>query len=51
MHAQRTDMFKFVVDIFFEKIKELQPIIFVETGVILIRNLQNYGKHYGISER
>jgi len=35
MHAQRTNMYKFLVDIFFEKLKDLEPIIPAKTGVIL----------------
>jgi len=50
MHEQRTNIYKFVVDIFFEKLKELQQIIYVETGFILKRALQNYGKLCGSSE-
>ena len=35
-------MYKFIADIFFEKLNELEPITSVEIGVILIRTLQNY---------
>jgi hypothetical protein len=51
MHAQRTIMYKFLVDIFFEKLKELEPIISVQIGVILIRTLHNYGKRCGSTKR
>jgi len=44
MYEQRTNMYRFVVDIFFEKLKKLEQIVSVEIGVSLKCALQNYGK-------
>ena len=44
-HAQRTNMYKYILDIFFEKLKDLEPIVAVEIGVVLKCTLQTYGNN------
>jgi hypothetical protein len=46
-------MYKFVVDIYFEKLKEIAPNISVEIGIILIQKVKVKQSRYrsGVAQR